>query len=312
MKHIGGFFELEPAGSSSAPIHAQGHALSTGRACLAVMLARLKPTRVYVPHYTCDATLSPFMEQGISTVFYGIDKQWSPLEIPVLGEGEYFLYTNYFGLCEAQVQRLHRQFGQRLIVDDTHGFFRGRRQGLWSFTSARKAFGVPDGAYLYSPEALVLDPPKFNSVSIEHLELRRCGKQEEGFTAYQAYEASLDSRVLAISDFSRGRLAGIDYAAAARARRENFHALDRVLASRNVLNLEPDDAVPFCYPFLPRDDISRDKLYRKQIYPPTLWTDVLKRDSPAFERHLARELLPLPVDHRYGVVDMEFIVESLG
>ncbi|MEM1404160.1 MAG: hypothetical protein AAGG55_12570 [Pseudomonadota bacterium] len=312
MKHIGGFFELETPGVEREHFHATALPVHTGRACLSLMIQALKPTRVYVPHYTCDAALDPFRDAGIALTFYSIDRAWLPADVPPMGPGDYLLYTNYFGLCEAQVSSLADQHGRNLLVDDTHAFFRGERPGLWSFTSARKSFGVPDGAYLYSPEELIVDLPEFTGFAIEHLELRREGHQAEGFAAFQRYEQSLDGRVLTMSEFSRNSLARVDYGAAAARRRENFQALDRELSSSNTLKFGLRESVPFCYPYLPEVPIPHDRLYKHHVYPPVLWRDVLRRESPAWEQRLTQEVLPLPIDQRYGNTEMLTVVKSLG
>lgn len=312
MKHIGGFFELEPEGAGQSEIHASARAMHTGRACLMVMLSVLSPRRVFVPHYTCDATLEPFREQQVETVFYAVDSNLLPIGLPALQDGEYLLYTNYFGLCEKQAEQLASRFGAQLLVDDTHAFFRGRREGLWSFTSARKYFGVPDGAYLYAPVLLPGKPPAFEDISLLHLQLRREGRQAEAFAAFQQYERSLDTRVFGISTYSCQRLSWVDYPAVAEVRRHNYKYLHRALASTNRLNFALEESVPFCYPYLPRIPIPHQQLYGQQIYPPKLWADVLNRYAPAWEQELVETLLPLPVDHRYGDDTMQTILKGLG
>ena len=312
MNHIGGFFELEPEDRSThAGFHDGALALHTGRACLMVILAELSPRRVFVPHYTCDATLAPFRTRGIATEYYAIDSTLLPTGIPVLRDGDYVLYTNYFGLCEEQVERLLSRCGERLLVDDTHAFFRGRRPGVWSFTSARKYFGVPDGAYLYAPQPLSARPSAFSAITLDHLRLRQQGRQAEAFAAFQRYECSLDCRVFGISAFSHERLSHVNYAAVAEARRRNFQLLHHALAATNRLNLDLGDCVPFCYPYLPRVRIEHQRLYDHHIYPPKLWVDVLKRNAPAWEQELAEALLPLPIDHRYGSDTMQTMLNVL-
>ena len=313
MKHIGGFFELEPEGVGRSEIHNSAYAMHTGRACLMVILSSLAPRRVFVPNYTCDATLDPFREQQVETVFYAVDDNFLPIGLPALQKGECILYTNYFGLCEKLVEQLAGRFGTQLLVDDTHAFFRGRRKGLWSFTSARKYFGVPDGAYLYAPVSLPgKPPPVFEEISLRHLQLRMEGQQAEAFAAFQQYERSLDTRVFGISAFSRQRLSHVDYPAVAEARRQNYKYLERALASTNRLNLDLAESVPFCYPYLPHIPIPHQQLYKQQVYPPKLWTDVLNRCASAWEKELVETLLPLPVDHRYGDDAMQTILNGLG
>ncbi|MEM8491226.1 MAG: hypothetical protein AAF756_10435 [Pseudomonadota bacterium] len=318
MTHIGGFFELEPLVQRGeqqvcSKMHADALALSTGRAALRVMLDRLQATCVYLPHYTCDAAFAPMREDNIEVRFYAIDRSFLPTSDIQLSRGEYLLYTNFFGLCDTAVTRLTRMYGDRLLVDDTHGFFCGRRTGAWSFTSARKYFGVPDGAFLYAPigKHVFTDeiPGPFPHFSTAHLELRRDGQQERAFAAFQAYEASLDCRVFSMSDYTAARFAHIDFEDAARKRRQNFLQLHDSLGATNQLPWDLEDEVPFCYPYLPPTPIDRKRYYEACIYPPTLWPDVCQRSAPEWEQELTSHMLALPIDHRYGAKEMQRIVE---
>src|SRR5690606_31516894 len=160
------------------------------------------PTLVHVPFHTCDATLEPFKRMGVETKFYGLKEDLEPASLPDLQAGEYFLWTNYYGLCGPLTERLKLHYGDRLILDDTHDFFHGAHPGHWSFTSARKYFGVPDGAYLFPPDPIEVDAPRNMEISLDHGMLRAMGLQAEAFAAYQRYEASLPCSVQRISTVS--------------------------------------------------------------------------------------------------------------
>ncbi len=313
MRPIGGFFELEMPGEGRGP-HPDAIALSTGRACLMVMLRHLRPSLVHVPFHTCDATLDPFRRLGIATRYYALGADLAPLELPILGPNEYFLWTDHYGVCGAIAERLKRTMGDRLLIDDTHAFFRGSHGAWWSFTSARKYFGVPDGAYLFSPERIALDVPRFTGASLQHNVLRALGRQQEAYAAYTAYERSLTSDVLRISTVSEGLLRGVDLDFVRRARLKNFGWLHARLGERNTFAVAPGpDEVPFCYPYLPERAVDRKAMYAKELFVPELWPDALKRgvEGFAFEKRLGTELLPLPVDHRYTPDDLRRLVEHL-
>lgn len=312
MKHIGGFFELEQLSQGGGSLHPAALGLHTGRSCLLLMLSTLSPLRVYVPYYACDALLAPFRKLNVEIIFYGLDRNFYPIGITDLKDGEYLLYTNYFGLCEDQIDVLITLFGIKLLVDDTHAFFHGRRDNIWSFTSARKFFGVPDGAYLYAPEQLKANWPDFENISIDHLHLRKNGQQAEAFVAFQQYENSLGCQLLGMSKYSAERLNKIDYASAANIRRQNYLFLASYLDKNNLLNINIGDSIPFCYPYLPKKTIKHELLYENKIYPPKLWPDFNKHNAPIWEIKLANNLLPLPIDHRYDINNMKTILNSLG
>ncbi|MBK7382268.1 MAG: hypothetical protein IPI81_02875 [Flavobacteriales bacterium] len=216
-------------------------------------LSELKPVLVHVPYYTCNATLEPFKQLNVSTQFYALNEALEPISLPQLGSDEYFLWTNYFGLCGDLTERLKHHFGDRLIIDDTHDFFHGIHYAHWSFTSARKYFGVPDGAYLFAPYSIDLNAPRFTAISMDHGMLRSMGFQQEAYAAYQRYEASLPCAIHRMSSVSEGLLRGVDMASTKARRRLNFEFLAESLGHFDSLKLTlAPKAVPFCYPFLPK------------------------------------------------------------
>lgn len=59
-------------------------------------------------------------------------------------------------------------------------------------------------------------------------------------------------------------------------------------------------------------DRVRKRLLEQKIYIPTLWPDVLEQcRDPDPEYGMAEDILPLPVDQRYGREDMEYMAERL-
>ncbi|MBL0126372.1 MAG: hypothetical protein IPP83_02710 [Flavobacteriales bacterium] len=313
MKTIGGFFELELPLKGRSP-HPEAIALSTGRACLMVILDVIRPSMVHVPFHTCDATLEPFKQLKIETRFYALKENLEPASLPILGIGEYFLWTNYYGLCGDLTDRLKQHYADRLIIDDTHAFFQGIHPGHWSFTSARKYFGVPDGAYLFTPRPIEVEAPRFTAISMDHGMLRAMGLQQEAFAAYQRYEACLPCAVNRISTVSEGLLRGVDLEATKARRRLNFEFFAERIGHLDHLKLHlASDAVPFCFPFLPESPMDRAALYTKGFFIPRYWPDAERRNTTGFEveRRLGADLLPLPVDHRYTPEDLMPLVHHI-
>ncbi len=318
MKHgpqrpIGGFFELEVPHTGSQP-HPNAVALSTGRSCTLVILEQLKPRLVHVPFHSCAASLAPFEKANVPFRFYGLNEDLSPNDLPELGADEYILWINYYGLCDRITDGLKARFGNRLIIDDTHAFFNEGHDGPWSFTSARKYFGVPDGAYLYGPKNFTIRPPRFARVSVEHSVLRAVGRQAEAFRAYQAYEASMPCDVYSISVVSEGLLRSIDFPLVAEIRRRNYNFFQDQLGSLNTLPLRSlGENVPFCYPYLPEQSIDRKELSDKGLFVPTLWPDAAQRGIDGFEwdKRLSKDVLPLPIDHRYTTEDLQRLSDHL-
>jgi hypothetical protein len=276
------------------------------------VLTVLAPRRVLLPFYVCDAVLEPITTLGLSYRFYGLARDLDPLEGLRCGSGEVALYVNYFGLKGATARRLSGRLKSALIVDDTQAFYERGYPGSWSFNSARKFFGVPDGAYLYSPRRLPPPVTRNEAPSWDHLIGRLSDRLADAFKSFQASEAAITSEMRGISVAAERLLAGIDYGGIAARRRENFLAYEANLGGVNGRQLPlPADAIPLCYPFLPPLPVSRAALAEQNIYTPTYWHECEARDPTGFswERHLSGRLLALPVDQRYDLQDVARVVK---
>lgn len=313
MKHIGGFFELELPRSAET-WHPRAIALSTGRACLAAILQHLRPRRIHMPFYACDAAFAPAREAGVPISFYALDACLRPADLPEPKQGELLLAVNYFGLNGDLMRRLAERFGRNFIADNSQAFFEKRYAGAWSFNSARKFFGVPDGAYLYAPEAMDIVPHPETQVEMRHLVNRLIGRQQVAYRLAAQHERTIDCSIRAMSRVSQQLLSGVDYRAAQKRRRQNYQALDALLGHRNGLRMPlPRSSTPYCYPLLLRKPIDKAELARRRLYIPTLWREVIDSRAKRFalERDFARRLIPLPIDHRYTVADMQDMVQRL-
>jgi len=317
MKPIGGFFELE-VGRPGPPLHAGALALCSGRACLRRILEEMRPRRALVPFYICASALVPFDTLGVPYSFYGLTSSLEP-DLPTgAADQACLLYVNYFDLKSDCARRLVARGGGRVIVDDTQAFFRRGYENGWSFNSARKFFGVPDGGYAYGP-GLGAGPvcPRIEDVRYDHLVNRLMGRQEIAYQQYLASEAVVSVEVHGPSLLAERLLANVDYDTAKQARRRNFAFVHERLGPLNRLSVAADglvDAVPFCYPFMPDRPVTREELWSRHVFVPQLWPEVIVRDGQGFdwERDVARRLLPLPIDHRYAADDMERVCHEVS
>jgi hypothetical protein len=316
LKPIGGFFELELPAKGTL-YHDSALALANGRVCLKVLLERVKPAKVYLPFYCCDSVVLPMRQKGIAYEFYAINAAFDPVGIPLLADNELFLYINYFGLKSRTARKLAQLLGEQLILDNSQAFFEESYGATWSFNSVRKFFGVPDGAFLYSPQYLEDKFAPNAPFFIDHLWLRLRGKQEEAFRYYQQSEAMQTLETNGMSQISKQILYSVDFSAVARARKKHYRQLDRALRHLNKMPhalIEPSPSVvPYCYPFLLSQPISKAQFYENGIFLMTLWEDVLNRHTEGyhFEKMLSHNLLPLPIDHRLDQQDLQRIIDAV-
>lgn len=313
MSPIGGFFDLEIPDGTADP-HPGALPLATGRACLLHFLRTNRPSHVWVPFFACEAVLAPFELDGVPVRFYAIDERLAPVSLPErLEPGGWILATQFFGFSETAVQKVVDRYPGRVLVDDTHAFFRGRRADAPSFTVARKYVGVPDGAYLHGVSG-GSDLPRFVPTHLEHLLRRSTTRAEQAYADYRAAEDSLGVRALRMSSLSERLLATFDYASIRTRRRSNLAWVAERLGPSNQLEAArtvPDDA--FTYPYLPPRPIALPDLHQRGFYIPRYWPGVIEREGTGFawERRLARETIHVPIDHRYRPEGLQPLIEYL-
>lgn len=313
MKAIGGYFELEPRHGEH--YHKDAIRLNTARNCFEYVLRARRYCKVYIPYYTCEVMMEPINKLKIAYEYYAIDKLLEPVSLPELKTNEAILYTNYFGLKQGFVKHLAEVYGNRLIVDNAQAFFATPVQGIDTFYSARKFFGVPDGAYLYTDCFLdgefELD---YSYKRMSHLLKRLDVGAEFGFLDFRAAEETLcNQEIKRMSKLTDDLLSGIDYEVIKRKRRENYLRLEEGLKGTNLFQLENDkEAVPMVYPYLTEDLALRQKLIDNRVFVATYWPNVKEKvHREMIEHRLSEMLMPIPIDQRYDEEDMTTIVSLI-
>lgn len=314
---IGGYFELDLPRRGF--LHDDAVLLNSGRACLEAVLTARRPRHVYVPRYTCDVVIEPMAKLGISHSLYAVDATLGAPDLPDPGADELLVVNNYFGLQDHHCDRLSRRFGDRLVVDCSQAWYAPPPAASHCFYSPRKFFGLPDGGCLYSPDLDESDLADDRSGDrMSHLVKRLELGPQAGFADFRRNDASLSSAPMRrMSRLTRQLLGLADHEGARLARRRNFAALDTALKGSNRFdwgNELPGSGAPMVYPYWPEQGSSdmRTRLQERQIFVATYWPNVFGWTSPEdIEHRLAAEMLPLPIDQRYGPADMARIVETL-
>ena len=309
MNAIGGYFELELR--QSGHYHQKAVRLNTARNSFEYVLRSRQYSKVYIPYYTCEVMLEPIDKLGIEVEFYHINESLEPISTPLLKKNEAFLYTNYFGLKQQFVKHLAEVYGNQLIVDNAQAFYAEPIQGIDTFYSARKFFGVPDGAYLYTDKELTQELEQdVSSERMSHLLKRIDLGAEAGYQDFRKNDDSLCHQpIKRMSKLTDAILCGIDYESAKQKRRLNYAVLDKVLKDSNRIHLELDDeAVPMVYPYWTNDALLRQKLIANKVFVATYWPNVKEwTKERMLEFELAETVIPIPVDQRYGMKEMKLI-----
>lgn len=312
---IGGYFELELR--KGEHYHKNALRLNTARNCFEYILLARKYEKVYIPYYTCEVMLQPLLRHHIVYEFYHIGRNLEPLETVDLKPGEAFLYTNYFGLKQSCVERLAKIYHSQLIVDNAQAFFAFRIEGIDTFYSPRKFFGVPDGGYLYTDYLLEQSFPYDKSFDrIKHLFRRIDEGAEAGYADFRQDDDSLDDNpIRRMSKLTERLLESVDYDAVCERRRSNYLYLHNYLGKSNLLSrVELQDGdVPMVYPYLTEDLTLRNCLIKNKIFVATYWPNVLQWCmAENIEYILGDSLIPLPIDQRYDFCDMDKILKIIS
>lgn len=317
---IGGFFGLElPEYGNFPQWHpGRGMAVNSGRRALEYILRHLGDVRrVHVPLYTCPTALEPMERLQAPTVFYRIDECLELEKLPELGEGEYLLYTNYFGVKEKYVDLLASRYGGRLIVDNALALYSAPRSGACALYSPRKFSGLPDGGVAVMGARGPLPEPEEQDRSLPEasflLEWLEHGPEGASIACERNEERLRNTPLRRMSRLTERLICSIDYERARRRRMENFRFLHERLGALNRLPVDLDSVSgPFCYPFWTAFPELRNALIDERILVPLLWPEVLEQaPADSLERKLALHLLPLPVDQRCGRQDMERVARTV-
>ena len=307
---IGGYFELELPTFNE--FHSGALSLNSGRFCLEYILKCRRYKVVYIPYFTCDSVLEPIVRLGITYKFYHIDYNYHIVDDIMLSKDEALLYTNYWGLQSDYCLKLKTIYKNQLILDYTQAFFAKPISGIDTFYSCRKFFGVPDGGYLYSDAIADFDIERDQSyMRIDSLVKRIDLSPTEGYPDF--IKCSKEFKGLPIrymSKFTKRMMSSIDYNNVAKKRRANYNYLLDVFGGHNLA----DSDVPMVFPYLVKNGTElRKYLINSNIFIAKYWPNVDKWvTSYSVESNLSNNLLPLPIDQRYGINDMQLIVELIN
>ncbi|SMC95210.1 hypothetical protein [Pedobacter nyackensis] len=312
VKTIGGYIELQlPQGNEHYPALIK---LNTGRNALEYLLRIKKYTLVHLPYFTCEVLLEPLCRLNIPYRFYHIDSMLNPILDFEPGPTECLVYTNYFGLMQETVKKLSGQLNN-LIIDNAQAFFSPPLEGIDTFYSCRKFFGVPDGAYLQanSNTRLSLD----HDISIgrfSHLIKSIDLNIESAYPDYIRNNVCLvDNSIKKMSLLTQKILSGIDYEDCEKIRNANFKHLHKALSEKNELTIEVTDLkAPMVYPLLINNPELKQKLIDRKVFVATYWPNVLDwTTEDMLEHYLCKNIIPLPIDHRYHISDMDYMIDIL-
>lgn len=309
MREIGGYIEFEHY--HLPMLHENAVALNCGRNCLAYLFKSRGIKKLKVPYFICNSIFNVCDREGVEKRYYHIDSDFKPVSLE-LADDEWLYLVNLYGqLSNDEIKGYVEEYG-RVIVDQANDYFAEPLHGVDTFYTCRKWFGVADGAFLYTDNLLSDDFPVDESYDRMEFLLGRYERTANEF--YAGYNANnkyfIDQPIKRMSKLTQNLLHGIDYERVQQRRQENYEYLKERLKSINQLKLK---SATFMYPLMVENGaILRKKLQEERIYIPTLWPTVFEvSENNSLEYTMAENILPLPIDQRYGIEDMEYLVEEV-
>lgn len=297
--------------------------------------------RILLPAYTCQTVIDPFLQLGWDVCYYHITRQLRIDTESLLSEYDRFspalcVAHPYYGadLNEKELQALSviKEKGCVLIEDLTQCVFSTQRNPVFDFFigSYRKWFPIPDGAFLVGQNVMTDEMPengKFVQAMSDAMYLRGTFHQtgdenikeisrRVGNVAIGHISGSIEPHRM--SDFSIGLLSLIDIDETKRKRLENYQYLYEHLHGCDDCepvgrDIEEVTCAPLFFPIYVKDRAAfQKKLAQQEIYAPVLWPvhtpAVMINDSI---KRIYDEILMLPIDQRYGVNDMQRMVDVI-
>lgn len=312
-KPIGGYFELELPHKHKTFLHSDGVLLNSGRHSLEYILRSLGDVkRLWIPYFTCDVVIQPINLLQVPYSYYHINANLTIAKKIVLAEGDYILYTNYYGIMDAYCNSLALIYGHHLIIDNAQALYAEPIDGINSFYSPRKFMGVPDGGIAYTNNV-------YNGYLPKDISYDRCSHllkrhDLDPLVGYQDFRDNAnkitESSMAEMSNLTEALISSIDYDAIREQRLSNFKYLHKHLSSFNGLQLPALDTItcPLVYPFYAKDPELKALLISNQVYVATYWPNVLEWCTPEdIEYELTTHIIAIPVDQRYGKEDMDRI-----
>lgn len=298
--------------------------------------------KVMLPVYTCETVILPFIEEGWEVCYYPLNRdltineslfiQKFDVEIPSV-----ILLHSYFGFntieSETPIEYCKNR-GAIIVEDMTQSLFSEHHIQCADYyvASFRKFLAIPNGGVIISKKKLrdiKIEPSdnRIDEIALNAFDLKADyfkGETEEKKVAFrEKYQLLADLIVLnaeiqRISMVSEKIIFSCDKDKVNRQRQSNYKmllkAIKKIKYITPVLNLELDGCTPLYFPIYVEH---REKLqaYLKdyRIYCPIIWRKPPQLSVEDKEtNYMYKHMLCIPIDQRYGVEEMNKIIDVLN
>lgn len=290
---------------------------NSGRGAIVAALEAVSPSKVFVPYYNCHYVEETLIYNGFTIERYFLDDSFFPI-LDNISNNEWILYIDYFGLCNNEFKNKIVLKYKNVIFDNTQSFYALPIQAdnVFNVYSCRKFFGTSDGAYLVWKNDICIN--KYYEKDISWERCKHLLKSIETGTN-SAYQESLESEnqigytVKEMSLLTKRIMQSIDYVDVREKRIRNFKFVHEHLHDINEMKISMQEYnVPMIYPLVVSNAEIRYRLIEEKIYIPQWWKYLLEiLPENTIEYRLSKYLLPLPIDQRYSINEIEIMINRI-
>ena len=314
----GGFlpFELNPGRELFAKYEPWLMRFNTAKASLHYLLSTIGIRKIYIPYYYCPSTTEAIKKVVPEVLFYHIDENLMPIDLQDKSDTAVLL-VDYFGIRSKEVIALAKRFKKtEVILDFAHSFYTEPliKEKVHCVYSAKKLLGIPDGSYLISKVAGSSEEKLTDAASyVEYLVMSYERGTNAAYSKKKETDRLLASNYAGMSKLALGLLENVDYDRVYNRRRENYEFLRQHFEKINELAL-PESVAAYQFPLLQKGigQMVKKILIEQKIFVSTLWTgEELNKSGSEFELTMSRDTVFLPMDQRYDLEDMMYIVSRV-
>lgn len=311
MREIGGYIGFEEYAGEM--LHENAIKLNCGRNALAYLVEAKHIKKIAIPKLMCISCQEILNHYNVKISYYSIGFDFKPENIE-FEEDEWIYIVNYYGQISNEDILYLKEKYKNIIVDNVQAYFQMPLEGIDTIYSCRKFFGVADGAILYTDvklERVLLQDESFERM---HFLLGRFERTASEFHLEYVANDELFTKesIKLMSKLTENLLRSINYEEIKKRRTENFTYLHEHLKQKNKLHIViPEGA--FMYPLHMDNGIFiKKQLHQNNIYVPTLWPNILESyEEDSIEYNMAANIVPLPIDQRYDINDMNYLVRNI-
>ena len=301
--------------------------------------------KVILPIFTCETCITPFINHGFAIEFYSVNKDLSINEESLKEQLEKFQYSgilyvhSYFGFDTlASVKSLLHQIRQEkklTIIDDYTQSWLNNKKEIEAdiyIASLRKWLSTPDGGVISSDDCPIQSKcisPFCKRQAEEYIEASKLKNRflagDSSVTKAQFYplfkhtiEYFEEKRVYAMSPISKAVYDYSDYEFIKYQRIQNAKFLSQNILDKNVERIFkniPEGVVPFYYPIYVKKNKRAElqqHLIKNNIFCTIHWSPSTYVTTQGGDKNIYPDILSLVCDQRYGIDDMERMVNAIN